>query len=93
MSHTVYCVIFKEELEGLGFKPVSGDLGARILDNVSKKAWQQWLTHQTMLINEKRLSLVDPEHKAYLAKQMEEFFFGEGADQPEGWISPDTSND
>ena len=93
MSHTVHCVILNDKLEGLDFKPVAGDLGTRIFDNVSKEAWQQWLAHQTMLINEKRLSLVDPEHKADLRKQMEEFFFGSGAEQPDGWISPNASED
>jgi Fe-S cluster biosynthesis and repair protein YggX len=89
MSHTVFCVRLQREAEGLDFAPWPGDLGQRIYNNVSKEAWQQWLNRQTMLINEKRLSLVDPEHKAYLAAQMEAFFFGNGADEPEGWISPD----
>ena len=89
MSHTVFCVILQREGEGLDFAPWSGDLGQRIFNNVSKEAWQQWLARQTMLINEKHLSLVDPEHKAYLAAQMEAFFFGDGADEPEGWVSPE----
>ena len=88
MSHIVYCVVLKKELEGLDFKPVGGDLGDRIYDNVSKDGWQEWLTHQTMLINENRLSLVDADHKVYLKKQMEEFFFVTGAAKPEGWVSP-----
>ena len=89
MSHTVFCVSLQREAEGLDFAPWPGDLGQRIFNNVSKEAWQHWLNRQTMLINEKRLSLVDPEHKAYLAAQMEAFFFGNGADEPEGWIPPD----
>ncbi len=88
MSRTVHCVILKREAEGLEFAPWSGDLGQRIFEQVSKEAWQQWLAHQTLLINEKRLRLVDPEHKAYLAAQMEAFFFGEGADQADGWVAP-----
>jgi len=89
LSHTVYCIILKKELDGLDFKPVGGSLGDRIFDHVSKDGWQEWLTHQTMLINEKRLSLVNQDHKAYLKNQMEEFFFGSGAEKPEGWVSPD----
>jgi Fe-S cluster biosynthesis and repair protein YggX len=88
LSRTVHCVILKREAEGLDFAPWAGDLGQRIFEQVSKEAWQQWLAHQTMLINEKHLRLVDPEHKAYLAAQMEAFFFGEGADQPDGWMAP-----
>jgi Fe-S cluster biosynthesis and repair protein YggX len=88
MNRTVYCVILHHEAEGLDFKPVAGALGQRIFDHVSKDAWQKWLVHQTMLINEKRLSLVDPKHKAYLATQMEAFFFGSGADQLDGWVAP-----
>ena len=91
MSDTVFCVILQREAEGLDFAPWPGDLGQRILNNVSKEAWQQWLARQTMLINEKHLSLVDLEHKAYLAAQMEAFFFGDGADEPEGWVSPEDS--
>ena len=88
MSHIVYCVVLKKELEGLDFKPVGGDLGDRIYDNVSKDGWQEWLTQQTILINENRLSLVNADHKVFLKKQMEEFFFGTGAAKPEGWVSP-----
>ena len=89
MIHTVYCVIFKEELEGLGFKPVSVDLRARILDNVSNKAWQQWLTHQTMLINEYRLTPIEQKDRNFLEQEMEKFFFGEGSARPEEFIDPE----
>ena len=75
MSHIVYCVVLKKELEGLDFKPVGGDLGDRIYDNVSKDGWQEWLTHQTMLINENRLSLVDADHKVFLIKTNGRIFF------------------
>ena len=88
MSRTVHCVILKREAEGLDFAPWVGDLGQRIFEQVSKEAWQQWLAHQTLLINEKHLRLVDPKHKAYLVAQMEAFFFGGGADQPDGWVAP-----
>ena len=90
MSRTVQCVVLGREAEALQFAPWPGELGQRILDHVSKEGWQKWLAHQTMLINEKRLSPRNPEHRAYLAEQMEKFFFGEGAEQPEGYRPPAT---
>ncbi|PVV26181.1 MAG: oxidative damage protection protein [gamma proteobacterium symbiont of Ctena orbiculata] len=82
MSRTVQCVRLKREAEGLERPTYPGDLGQRIFDNVSKEAWQQWLQHQTMLINENRLSPVDPQARKFLEEQMEQFFFGEGAELP-----------
>ncbi|PVV10931.1 MAG: oxidative damage protection protein [gamma proteobacterium symbiont of Ctena orbiculata] len=82
MSRTVQCVRLKREAEGLERPTYPGDLGQRIFDNVSKEAWQQWLQHQTMLINENRLSPVDPKARKFLEDQMEQFFFGEGAELP-----------
>jgi len=88
MTRKVKCVKLGKESDGLDFPPLPGQLGQRIFDGVSKQAWQQWLAHQTMLINEKRLSVVNPEHKAYLAEQMEKFLFGGDVDQPEGYVPP-----
>ncbi|MCG7867452.1 MAG: oxidative damage protection protein [Candidatus Thiodiazotropha taylori] len=82
MSRTVECVKLKREAEGLDRQPYPGDLGQRIFDNVSKQAWQEWLRHQTMLINENRLSPVDPKARKFLEEQMEQFFFGEGSELP-----------
>ncbi|MCG8068508.1 MAG: oxidative damage protection protein [Candidatus Thiodiazotropha taylori] len=82
MSRTVECVKLKREAEGLDRLPYPGDLGQRIFDNVSKQAWQEWLRHQTMLINENRLSPVDPKARKFLEEQMEQFFFGEGSELP-----------
>ena len=76
------------EAEGLEFPPYPGALGKRIWENVSKEAWQQWLKHQTMLVNENRLNLADQRARQYLARQMERFLFGEGADQPAGYVPP-----
>ncbi len=78
MSRTVNCVKLKKEAEGLDRAPYPGELGQKIFDNVSKEAWQQWLRHQTMLINEYRLSPVDPKARTFLEEQMEKFFFEEG---------------
>ena len=88
MARTVQCVYLKKEAEGLDFAPYPGELGKRILDNVSKAGWQAWLKHQTMLVNENRLNLADQRARQYLARQMERFFFGEGADQPTGYVPP-----
>ncbi|MCG8017082.1 MAG: oxidative damage protection protein [Candidatus Thiodiazotropha sp. 'RUGA'] len=82
MSRTVACVKLKREAEGLDRQPYPGDLGLRIFENVSKQAWQEWLRHQTMLINENRLSPVDPKARKFLEEQMEQFFFGEGSELP-----------
>ena len=82
MSRTVECVKLKREAEGLDRQPYPGELGQRIFENVSKQAWQEWLRHQTMLINENRLSPVDPKARKFLEEQMEQFFFGEGSELP-----------
>ena len=86
MSRTVNCVKLNREAEGLDRAPYPGDLGQRIFDNVSKEAWQMWLQHQTMLINENRLSPIDPKARKFLEEQMDKFFFGEGAETPEGFV-------
>jgi len=88
MSHTVNCVKLGREAEGLDRQPYPGELGKRIYDNVSKQAWADWLKHQTMLINENRLSPMDPRARAFLEQQMEKYFFGEGAEIPEGYVPP-----
>lgn len=89
MSRTVQCVLLGHEAEGLDRPPYPGELGQRIYENVSKQAWQRWLGHQTMLINEYRLAVVEPKAREFLREQMEQFFFGEGAAQPEGYVPPD----
>jgi Fe-S cluster biosynthesis and repair protein YggX len=86
----VKCVKLGREAEGLDFPPFPGELGRRIYDNVSKEAWQQWLRHQTMLVNENRLNLADPNARKYLAEQTERHFFGAGADVAAGYIPPRT---
>ena len=86
MARTVQCVKLREEAEGLDFPPLPGDLGKRVFENVSKPAWQQWLTHQTMLINENRLKVTDPEARRFLEGELEKYFFGEGSAAPEGYV-------
>lgn len=82
MSRTVKCVLLGEEAEGLDYAPYPGDLGQRVYDAVSKQAWQRWVAHQTMLINEYRLTPIEPDARAFLEKEMEKFFFGEGSAAP-----------
>ncbi|MFH0257419.1 oxidative damage protection protein [Vibrio rumoiensis] len=79
MSRTVNCVFLKKEAEGLDFQLYPGELGKRIFDNISKEAWGQWQHKQTMLINEKKLNMMDPEHRKLLETKMVSFLF-EGKD-------------
>ncbi len=88
MARTVQCVYLKREAEGLDFSVYPGDLGKRIYENVSKEAFEAWKKHQTMLVNENRLNLADARARQYLARQMESFFFGGGAEQPAGYVPP-----
>ena len=86
MARTVFCIKLGREAEGLDFAPYPGALGARIFENVSKEGWEGWKKHQTMLINENRPSLADPQARKYLAEQTEAYFFGAGADKLEGYV-------
>ena len=88
MARMVKCIKLGREAEGLDFPPVPGELGKRLWENVSKEAWAAWQKHQTMLVNENRLNLADARARKYLLTQMENYFFGEGADQPAGYVPP-----
>jgi Fe-S cluster biosynthesis and repair protein YggX len=88
MARTIQCAYLKREAQGLDFPTYPGELGKRIYDGVSKEAWALWLKHQTMLVNENRLNLADQRARQYLARQMEQFLFGGGADQPAGYVPP-----
>lgn len=89
MTRMVHCQLLGEELEGLAFQTWPGEIGKRIYENISQKAWQQWLSLQTMLINEHRLSPLNPDHRAWLEKEMEKYFFGGGAAKPAGYRPPE----
>ena len=89
MSHTVQCVKLDKEAEGLKAPPYPGDLGVRIYQNVSQEAWNMWLSHQTMLINEYRLSPIEPKARSFLEEEMEKFFFGEGSEKPKEFVAPE----
>ena len=88
MARTVKCVKLGREADGLDFPPYPGELGKRIYESVSKEAWAAWLKHQTMLINENRLNMADPNARKYLAEQVESYFFGAGADAVTGFVPP-----
>ncbi len=88
MPRMIHCVKLGKEAEGLDFPPVPGELGKKLWENVSKEAWAAWQKHQTMLVNENRLNLADARARKYLLTQLEQYFFGEGADQPVGYVPP-----
>lgn len=88
MSRTVFCKKLQKELEGLKAPPFPGPKGQQIFDSVSQQAWNAWLERQTMLINEKHLSMASKEARAYLSEQMERFFNNEDTDQAEGYVPP-----
>ncbi len=86
MSRIVFCKKFQQDLEGLEKPPYPGPKGQEIFDHVSKKAWDEWLTHQTMLINEKKLSMADSQSRKYLSEQMDKFLSGTDYDHAEGYV-------
>lgn len=90
MSRTLYCQYLKKEAEGLDFQLYPGELGERIFNNISKEAWAEWQKKQTMLINEKRLNMMDTEARAYLEKEMEAFLFEGKEVEIEGYKPPES---
>ena len=88
MPRMVNCAKLGREAEGLDRPPFAGALGQRIFDNISKDAWKLWTQHMTMVVNEYRLSLSNPESQKILMEQMEQFFFGEGAALPPDYVPP-----
>jgi Fe-S cluster biosynthesis and repair protein YggX len=86
MTHTVFCLKLQKEAQGLSVAPYPGELGQKIYDHICLEAWQQWIKHQTLLINEHRLSLADPQARQFLTKEMEAFLFGAGSAKPKGYV-------
>ena len=86
MARTVHCVVLGADAEGLDRPPYPGALGQRVYENVSKVAWQRWLKHQTMLINEYKLTTFEPKARKFLETEMEKFFFGEGSEKPKEFV-------
>ena len=88
MSRMVQCVRLRKQAPGLNTAPYPGALGRRIFENVSQEGWRMWLQHQTMLINENRLSPIEPKARKFLEEEMEKFFFGEGSSMPDDYVPP-----
>jgi Fe-S cluster biosynthesis and repair protein YggX len=88
MARMVNCRKLKQELPGLDMPPFPGPKGQEIFDNISKQAWAEWMTHQTTLINEMRLNMMDLTARTYLSEQREKYFAGEDVDQAEGYVPP-----
>jgi len=85
-TRTVFCKKLGKEAEGLDAPPYPGDLGQQIYKEISKPAWDAWLAHQTMLINEYRLSLIEPKSRQFLEEEMQKFLLGDGSDKPAGYV-------
>lgn len=84
----VNCIKLGKEAEAMDRAPLPGELGKRILNSVSKEGWKLWMQHQTILINENRLSLIDPEAQKFLQVEMEKFLFEGSSEMPEGYSPP-----
>lgn len=89
MTKTVFCQKLKKEAKALSSPPYPGPLGQKIVETISEEAWAQWQAHQTMLINENRLSMLSPDARQFLKTEMEKFLFGEGSDKPAGFTPPE----
>jgi len=93
MSRTVFCQKLNIDAPGLAFQTWPGEFGKRIFDNISQQAWDQWVNHQTMLINEYRLNPMDPKAKELILGEMEKFLFGEGSDKPADFVPQSNPDD
>ena len=89
MARTIYCTYLQRETEGLERAPYPGELGQRIYASISKEAWAAWVRHQTMLLNEYRLSPIDPKARKFLVEEMEKFLFGGGSQAPGSYVAPE----
>jgi Fe-S cluster biosynthesis and repair protein YggX len=87
-QHIVHCVKFDKDMPGLERIPWKGDIGKRVYENVSADAWKLWIEYSKMLVNEYRLNPLDPASQKIMEEQMEQYFFGEGAKLPEGYVAP-----
>ncbi|ARN73612.1 oxidative damage protection protein [Oceanicoccus sagamiensis] len=86
MSRTVFCKKYQQDLEGLNTPPYPGAKGQEIFDTISKKAWEEWLAHQTMLINERQLNMIDAKDRQFLQEQMDKFMAGEDYAKADGYV-------
>ena len=88
MTRMVFCKKYQRDMEGLATPPYPGPKGQDVFEHVSKQAWQEWQEHQTQLINERRLSLLDPATRKFLQQEMDKFFAGEDFAKAEGYVPP-----
>ena len=88
MSRLIHCVKLGKEAEGLDAPPFPGLKGEEIFEKISKQVWQDWLSRQTMLINENKLASYDPKARAYLAEERNKFLFEGNDEMPQGYVSP-----
>ena len=88
MSRTVFCKKYQREMEGLGAPPYPGAKGQEIFEHGSKQAWSEWLAHQTLLINERRLNLMEPQTRKFLQEEMDKFLSGDEFAKAEGYVPP-----
>lgn len=86
MTRMIFCSKLQQEAEGFDTPPMPGEFGQKIYDHISKAAWDSWLNHQTMLINEYRLSMIDPKSRRFLMTEMDKFLFGDGSEKPAGFV-------
>ena len=93
MSRTVFCQKLNQEAAGLAFQIWPGELGKRVFENISQQAWDMWVNHQTMLINEYRLNPMDPKAKEMITTEMEKFLFGEGSELPDEYVPQNNGPD
>ena len=89
LFRSVHCVKLNKEADGLNAITYPGELGERVFQQVSQEAWQMWLSHQTMLINEYRLTPIEPKARKFLEEEMEKFFFGGGSEKPKEFVEPE----
>ncbi len=92
MTRTVFCRKRQAELPGLPFPPFPGARGQALFETVSQEAWQEWLKHQTLLINENRLNLMEPSTRDFLAEQLERYLSGQDYERPKGWVPESSSS-
>lgn len=85
MTRIIFCQKLHKEAQGLAFRPYPGELGQRIYENISEEAWGLWLEHQTRLINEYRLNLMEVKSRQFLTQEMEKFLFTDSSAPPPGY--------
>lgn len=86
----VFCRKYQQDMEGLAVPPYPGPQGQDIYDNISRQAWEEWQARQVRLINEKALSMINPDDRKYLTDQMQKFFNNEEADEADGYVPPES---